>query len=128
MMDSRQPPRLPTGRVARPSSCRAHGLDPVRGMRVVRLRDIQRDCAVICSPLQHYFLDALLPVMQAPCCLEPHHGFAVCSECGYRDAVVVERLSSSRFLRFGKDWHVRPAGPGRGCYGVLRTGTVTVAQ
>jgi hypothetical protein len=28
--------------------------------------------------------------MQTPCCLEPHDGFAVCPECGYRDVAVAK--------------------------------------
>ena len=98
------------------------------GMRVVRLRDMQRDCAVIFLSLQHYFSVALLPLMQTPCYLKPHDGSAVCPECGYRATAVVEPPFIITVPPFRKDWHVRAAGPGRGCYRVLGRGTVTVAQ
>jgi predicted RNA-binding Zn-ribbon protein involved in translation (DUF1610 family) len=56
--------------------------DPHRGMRVVRLRDMQRDCAVICLPLQHYFQLHYCQSCNRPVVMEPHDGFAVCPECG----------------------------------------------
>jgi hypothetical protein len=62
--------------------------------------------------------------------MEPHDGFAVCPECGHRDThtAVVKPPFIITVPPFRKDWQVRPARPGRGCYRVLGRGTVTVAQ
>jgi hypothetical protein len=89
--ESRMPGKLarPVRRGRTEKDPRTAGTSPY-GLPNLRLRDMQRDCAVICLPLQHYFSVASLPVMQTPCCLEPHDGFAVCPECRYRDTAVVK--------------------------------------
>jgi hypothetical protein len=72
---------------------------------------------------------ALLPVMQPPCC----HGAARRFPPGALNVDTTtrpwsSRLSSSRVSPFRERLAGSPARPGRGCYRVLRTGTVTVAQ
>jgi hypothetical protein len=101
----------------------------VRGMRVLRLRDMQRGCAVICLPLQHYFQLHYCQSCNRSVVMEPHDGFTVCPEMrtprrGRGQAAFHHHGASVS----GKTGMFAPARPGRGCYRVLRRGTVTVAQ
>jgi DNA-directed RNA polymerase subunit RPC12/RpoP len=102
--------------------------DPVRGVRVLRLRDMQRDCAVICLPLQHYFQLHYCQSCNRPVVMEPHDGSTVCPECGHRDAAVVKPPFIITVPPFRERPACSPRSAGRGCYRVLRRGTVTVAQ
>ena len=131
---SRRPAPMPSHARSIPGTQTSYPFIPptdwsaTRGRRVLRLRDMQRDRAVICLPLQHHFQMHYCQSCNRPVVMESHDRSPCSLSADTATWPWSSRCSSSRVPPVRERLACPPRSAGRGCYRALRRGTLTVAQ